>query len=106
MPNRDRSSQAQLNEASSWGQGQQAPLGAPSTYTPLPPTCELWAESLWVVDDIFPELLKLRYPSNILQEPHQISAYHETIHELGEGKRRERERKNAVIVCLFLGSVT
>lgn len=57
----------------------------------LVPTCELWAQSLWIVNDVLPQLLKLGYPSNVLQEPHQIPANHEAIHELWGGEKRDRE---------------
>lgn len=49
------------------------------------PTCELRAEHLRVVDDVLPELLKLRDPRHVLQEPHEVAADHEAVHELGRG---------------------
>lgn len=45
-------------------------------------TCELGAEHLRVVQDVLPELLELRDPRHVLQQPHQVPADHETVHEL------------------------
>lgn len=57
--------------------------------TPLAlPTCELRAEDLRVVDDVLPELLKLRYPRDVLQEPHEVTADHEAVHELGKEEEK------------------
>lgn len=59
-------------------------------------TCELGAEHLWVVQDVLPELLKLRDPRHVLQQAHQVPADHETIHELGKnhGERGKDEGKS------------
>lgn len=71
---------------------------APPPQGPALPTCELRAEHLWVVDDVLPELLELRDPGHVLQEPHEVAADHEAIHELEEGGGG-KERKNHHIEC-------
>ena len=68
-------------------------LAAPAA--PALPTCELRAEDLRVVDDVLPELLKLGYPCNVLQQPHKVPADHEAVHELGKG-----EEITNLIYCL------
>lgn len=65
---------------------------APPPQGPALPTCELRAEHLWVVDDVLPELLELRDPGHVLQEPHEVAADHEAIHELEEGGRKGEEK--------------
>lgn len=40
------------------------------------------------MDDVLPELLKLRYPCDVLQEPHEVTADHEAVHELGKEEEK------------------
>lgn len=68
-----------------WGQDEWGRVGSAPPPAAAIPTCELRAEHLRVVDDVLPELLKLRDPRHILQEPHEVAADHEAVHELGRG---------------------
>lgn len=66
---------------------------------PALPTCELRAEDLRVVDNVLPELLELGDPRNVLQQPHEVPADHETVHELGKRGKKVSFTVQNLIYC-------